>query len=189
MTRSTAISFTEQVPKGRIGMWILIAGEMIIFAGLIACYLLYRFRYPEWGELARHTSTPIGAFNTFVLLTSSFTVVLGHKASREGDYLASARWLYRTALLGGVFLLMKGIEYTREITEGYTLFSHLFFSFYYALTGLHALHVLVGMIALLAVALGVQKGQHPHRVEYAGMYWHMVDVIWIFLFPLLYLAH
>lgn len=189
MVQPQVISIPRQVPLGRIGMWLLIAGELLIFGGLIACYLLYRFRYPEWGELARHTSTPIGAFNTFVLLTSSFTVVLSHTASRKKEYGRSAGWLWVTAALGGIFLGMKVIEYTLEIRQGFTLFSHLFWSFYYTMTGLHALHVLVGMIALSAVAVGVKQQKAPYRVEYAGMYWHMVDVIWVFLFPLLYLAH
>jgi heme/copper-type cytochrome/quinol oxidase subunit 3 len=189
MAEATTVRLTSSLPSGRVGMWVLISGEMIIFAGLIACYLLYRFRYPEWGELARHTSTPIGAFNTFVLLTSSYTVVLAHKAVQRRNNPLAVRLLGITVLLGGVFLLMKGVEYTHEIQAGYTIFSSLFWSFYYAMTGLHALHVLVGMIALGVVAILVKNHKTPQRVEYAGMYWHMVDVIWVFLFPLLYLAH
>lgn len=188
----------NQVPQGRIGIWILIAGELIIFGGLIACYLLYRMRYTEWGEQAAHTSTPLGALNTLVLLTSSYTIVRAHAAAIKKQLGKIVLWMSCTLALGLTFLAVKSIEYTNEITHGFTLTSPKlaeagniganFWSFYYLMTGLHALHVIVGMTALLIIMLDARKGKNLHRVELGGMYWHMVDIIWIFLFPLLYIA-
>jgi heme/copper-type cytochrome/quinol oxidase subunit 3 len=176
------------VPRGRLAMWWVIASEVVIFGGLIACYLLYRLRYPEWAEHAAHTSTPLGALNTLVLLTSSLTVVLAHQAALHRELHKIVRYLSITIALGGVFLIVKSIEYTTEIREGFTISSHLFWSFYYLMTGLHACHVIAGMTAMAIVMVGARRGQHLHRVEMAGLYWHFVDLVWIFLFPLLYVA-
>lgn len=196
---SLSIPSIKEVPQGRLGLWILIAGELIIFGGLIACYVLYRIRFPEWAEQSVHTSTFWGAFNTFVLLTSSYTVVRAHAASLRKELNQIVLWLSATLVLGLTFLGVKTIEYTNEISHGFTLVSPsllakgdsvgaTFWSFYYLMTGLHALHVIAGMLILFIILLGVRKRKNLHRVELGGMYWHMVDIIWIFLFPLLYLA-
>ncbi len=189
----------KEVPQGRLGVWILIAGELVIFGGMIACYLLYRIRFPEWGEQAAHTSTPLGALNTLVLLTSSYTVVRAHGAALSKDLAKIRMWMTSTIVLGLVFLVVKGIEYSTEISHGYTLpgtemvaagqgIGATFWSFYYLMTGLHGLHVVAGMVIMFIVMMGTRKGENLHRVELAGLYWHMVDLIWIFLFPLLYIA-
>ena len=189
----------RQVPQGRLGMWILIAGELIIFGGLIAVYLLCRIRYPEWGQEAVHTSTFFGALNTVVLLSSSFTIVQAHIAANKNNGKKAQMWMILTIIGGLLFLVNKSIEYTREIGEGLTFSSpklvagghqvgSLFWSFYYIMTGLHALHVIAGMTVIFIIMLQARKGKNLHRVELAGMYWHMVDLIWIFLFPLLYIA-
>ncbi len=178
----------EGVPRGRLALWWVIASEVVIFGGLIASYVLYRIRFPEWGEFARHTSTPLGAFNTLVLLTSSFTVVMAHQAAGTGALRAMGRYLLATIGLGGVFLIVKAVEYTHEIQAGFTFTANLFWSFYYTMTGLHASHVIAGMVALALVRRQALRGRSLHRVELAGLYWHFVDIVWIFLFPLLYLA-
>lgn len=189
----------EKVPEGRLGLWILIAGELVIFGGLITSYLLYRLRYPQWSEMAAHTSTFIGALNTVVLLCSSYTVVRAHEAAQKLDVAKTTRWMSFTILGGLIFLVDKSIEYTREISEGFTFTSpglqhsanyvdSLFWSYYYIMTGLHSLHVIAGMVVMIIILFQIRKGQNMHRVELAGMYWHMVDLIWIFLFPLLYIA-
>lgn len=178
----------ERIPAGRLAMWWVIASEVVIFGGLIACYLLYRLRYPAWGEFAAHTSTPLGALNTLVLLTSSLTVVLAHDAANRRRLGQITLYLSATIGLGLVFLVVKSIEYTREIHEGFTISANLFWSFYYVMTGLHATHVIIGMLAMFIVMLGARRGQNLHRVEMAGLYWHFVDLVWIFLFPLLYVA-
>ena len=189
----------SSVPQGRLGMWLLIAGELVIFGGLVGCYLIYRLRYPQWADQAVHTSTFFGALNTVVLLTSSFTIILAHKAAVERNIKKVTLWMSATILGGLFFLVNKSIEYTHEISEGMTLSSpklqdkgenvgSLFWSFYYTMTGLHATHVIVGMVVMTVILLQARKGKNLHRVELAGMYWHMVDLIWIFLFPLLYIA-
>jgi heme/copper-type cytochrome/quinol oxidase subunit 3 len=187
------------IPQGRLGMWILIAGELMIFGGLIACYILNRLRFPEWAEQAAHTSTFFGALNTVVLLSSSFTIVRAHEAAVKKNLSKITMWM-SISILGGIFFLVnKSIEYSTEISHGFTLSSphlqeagdnigSLFWSFYYIMTGLHGAHVLAGMIVMFVVMMQARKGKNLHRVELAGMYWHMVDLIWIFLFPLLYIA-
>lgn len=188
-----------KVPQGRLAMWVLIAGELMIFGGLIACYLLNRLRYPEWGVQAAHTSTLIGAINTFVLLLSSYTVVRAHEAAVKKQLNKITMW-FSLSILGGIlFLFNKGIEYSHEIHNGLTMTSpklleqndtigSQFWSYYYLMTGLHGLHVIAGMVIMFVIMMQARKGKNLHRVELAGMYWHMVDLIWIFLFPLLYIA-
>lgn len=203
MSHSAAISnpTLRDMPKGRLGTWALIAGEIAIFSGFIMAYVLYRLRYPEWGEQAAHTSTLLGGINTFVLLTSSYTVVLAHGAAVKKDTKKVVLFLAITLLCGFIFLGVKSMEYSNEIHHGFTLTSPtlavgsevdkvgtLFWSFYYAMTGLHASHVIAGMIAIFIVMMQARKGVGLHRVELAGLYWHMVDIVWIFLFPLLYIA-
>ena len=188
-----------RVPQGRLAMWVLIAGELMIFGGLIACYILYRLRFPEWGDQAAHTSTFFGALNTVVLLSSSFTVVKAHEAANKQDLKKITMWLSMSIVGGLLFLVNKSIEYSTEISHGFTFPStglaasgdtigSLFWSFYFLMTGLHGAHVIAGMIVMFLALLNARKGKNLHRVELAGMYWHMVDLIWIFLFPLLYIA-
>lgn len=178
----------DEIPAGRAAMWWVIASEVVIFGGLVACYLLYRFRFSDWVEMSQHTSTILGAANTLILLTSSLFAVLAHDFAVKKDTKRTVRYINLTLLCGFMFLGIKGVEYAHEIHQGYTISSPLFWSFYYLMTGLHGLHVIAGMVALFTVSLGVRKGRNLHRVELAGLYWHLVDVVWIFLFPLLYIA-
>lgn len=175
-------------PIWRLGIWWFLGSEIVVFGGLISCYILYRFNHPEWGVEAVHTLQWVGAVNTVVLLTSSLTMILAHHRVAGGDLAGAARRLAITILLGFVFLGFKGYEYFHEIEAGFVPARSLFWSFYFLMTGLHALHVLGGQVANLIVWAGLPKGFRPHRVESVGIYWHFVDVVWIFLFPLLYLA-
>jgi heme/copper-type cytochrome/quinol oxidase subunit 3 len=176
------------IPTSRMAMWFVLASEVAIFGGLIACYVLMRSHHAEWGADAAHTIDLAGAINTVVLLTSSFSVVLAHQAAHHGQHAKAARLLGLTVLFGLTFLGIKSYEYSHEIAAGYTPVTNVFWSFYYLMTGLHAGHVVAGMIAISIVAWQVRRGQNAHRVEYVGMYWHLVDIVWIFLFPLLYMA-
>jgi heme/copper-type cytochrome/quinol oxidase subunit 3 len=176
------------IPTGRLAVWWVLASEIVIFGGLLASYIMFRLAHPEWALEAAHTNVWIGAFNTFVLLTSSLMAVLGHKAAEAGDGRKAAALLRLTALGGVIFLVVKAFEWTVEITHGYTITKSGFWSFYYTAAGLHAFHVLVGVIILLWVAATAAKNQNLHRVENIGIYWHFVDIVWIFLFPLLYIA-
>jgi heme/copper-type cytochrome/quinol oxidase subunit 3 len=176
------------MPTGRLAIWWVIASEIVIFGGLLGSYIMHRLAHDAWSAQAAHTNTWIGAFNTLVLLTSSLFAVLGHKAAEEGDGPRAARCLIYTAAGGVTFLIVKALEWTDEIAHGYTITSNTFWSFYYTAAGLHAAHVLGGVVILLMVAATARKNLELHRVELIGIYWHFVDVVWIFLFPLLYIA-
>ncbi len=176
------------IPTGRLAVWWVLASEIVIFGGLLVSYVMLRLHNAHWAEEAAHTNTWAGAVNTIVLLTSSLFAVLGHQAAEEKDGPRAARYLWMTVGGGAVFLLVKAYEYTSEISHGYTMFRDVFWSYYYTATGLHGLHVIIGMLILAIVAADVRKGRHLHRVELIGIYWHFVDAVWIFLFPLFYLA-
>lgn len=176
------------VPTGRLAVWWIIASEIVIFGGLLGAYIMQRLAHTAWADQASHTNTWAGAFNTLVLLTSSLSAVLAHQAAEHGDGRKAARLLRFTCLGGLMFLIVKGFEWTHEIQLGYTITSNLFWSFYYTAAGLHAAHVVAGMIIMLIVARTAARNEELHRVENIGIYWHFVDMVWIFLFPLLYIA-
>lgn len=176
------------IPTGRLAVWWVVVSEIVIFGGLLASYIMHRLAHVEWADQAANTNIWIGAFNTFVLLTSSLSAVLGHKAAEEGDGPKAARMLVLTMLGGVVFVTVKSFEWMNEISHGYTIFSNTFWSFYYTAAGLHACHVIAGVIIMGIVAADAYRGRELHRVELIGIYWHFVDLVWIFLFPLLYIA-
>jgi heme/copper-type cytochrome/quinol oxidase subunit 3 len=176
------------MPTGRLAVWWVIASEIVIFGGILGSYIMHRLGHPEWAHQAAVTNTWAGAFNTFVLLTSSLSAVLAHQAAENKDGKKAAKLLMFTVLGGLIFLVVKSFEWTAEIKHGYTLQSNTFWSFYYLAAGLHGLHVLAGMIIMLFVAADARHNRELQRVENIGIYWHFVDVVWIFLFPLLYIA-
>ena len=176
------------LPTGRLAVWWVVASEVVIFGGLLSSYIMHRLAHDAWAEQAAHTNMWIGAFNTWVLLTSSLCAVLGHKAAMEGDGPKAARFIYYTMLGGVTFIAVKSYEWTMEITHGFTITSSTFWSFYYTAAGLHALHVIAGVVIMGIVAADARRNLELHRVELIGIYWHFVDIVWIFLFPLLYIA-
>jgi heme/copper-type cytochrome/quinol oxidase subunit 3 len=176
------------VPTGRLSVWWLLASEIVIFGGVLASYIMHRIGHTEFGDYASHTNVWAGGFNTFVLLTSSLFAVLAHQAAERGDGKKAAKLLCLTIGGGLIFLVVKSFEWSHEIQLGYTIQTNAFWSFYYTAAGLHGLHVIGGMIAMGLVALRAMKNEELQRVELVGIYWHFVDVVWIFLFPLLYIA-
>jgi len=176
------------LPTGRLAVWWVIASEIVIFGGLLGSYVMHRLGHPEWADYAAHTNTWAGAFNTFVLLTSSLSAVLAHQAAEKGDGPKAARYLGFTILGGGVFLVVKSFEWTYEITHGFTITANNFWAFYYTAAGIHGVHVIAGMIIMAFIAMDARKNKELQRVELVGLYWHFVDIVWIFLFPLLYIA-
>ena len=176
------------IPTGRLAVWWVIASEIVIFGGLLGSYVMHRIGHPEWAGHAANTMTWAGAFNTLVLLSSSLSAVLAHHAAEHGNGKRAANFLLLTVLGGLTFLTVKGFEWTYEIKHGETITSNTFWSFYYTAAGLHGLHVIAGMILMLFVAADARKNAHLNRVENVGLYWHFVDIVWIFLFPLLYIA-
>ena len=177
------------IPSGRLGVWWLLASEIFIFGGLIACFILFKLNGTPGFEDASLTSVTAGAINTFVLLTSSLSVVLAHAAIEKGDREKSFKYIWYTIGFGLVFLIIKTYEYTGKIIHGHTITDNLFWSFYYTMTGLHALHVIGGMVIMALISFDIRKGYNFQRVELIGIYWHFVDLVWIFLFPLFYIAN
>jgi len=170
-------------------VWWFLASEIMVFGGLIASYIVFRLGGSGWAEASHHLSVTLAAINTVVLLTSSFTVVQAFVAAERGDAPGLRMNLALTMLGGLIFLGIKAIEYTTEIRAGFTPGAGIFWSFYYTMTGLHGLHVLGGVVVNgVVLATEGARVRNPHRVELAGLYWHFVDVVWIFIFPLLYLA-
>jgi heme/copper-type cytochrome/quinol oxidase subunit 3 len=178
-------------PLGKVGIWWFLASEIMVFGGLLGSYILSRIAAGGWAAERAHVNTKLAVINTLVLVTSSLTVVEAHAAAEADQRDRARRFLLFTVLLGCAFLCIKGYEYSVEIEHGLTPASGLFWSFYYTMTGLHGLHVLVGVLVNFILFLatgGAGWSRIKHRIEYAGLYWHFVDVVWIFLFPLLYLA-
>jgi len=175
-------------PTGRLAVWWLIASEIVIFGGLLGSYLMHRLGHPEWADAAVHTNTWLGATNTVVLLTSSLFAVLAHQAAEQGNGKKAAKLLVFTICGALAFLAIKSYEWTGEIQHGYTITANGFWSFYYCAAGIHGLHVIAGAIIMGFVARDAAKNKELQRVELIGIYWHFVDVVWIFLFPLLYIA-
>jgi len=176
------------IPTGRLAIWWLLASEIVIFGGVLASYLMHRLGHAEWANYSVHTNIWAGGFNTLVLLTSSLFAVLAHAAAERGDGKLAAKWLLATIGGAGMFLCVKTVEWTYEISHGYTITANGFWAFYYTAAGIHASHVIGGAIAMGIVAWGAWNGKELQRVEFVGLYWHFVDLVWIFLFPLLYIA-
>lgn len=201
----------QQHEAASLGMWAFLATEVLFFGGLFLLYAVYRGQQPAmFAAASRHLDITLGTVNTAVLLTSSLTVALAVHAAQQGRAKRVAALLGVTIALAGAFLVIKGFEYAHKVHDGLVpgaLFdppaeapfgpeAELFFTLYFVMTGLHAVHVIVGM-ALLGVATAVvwrrdRRGDRvaPRRanlVEMAGLYWHFVDLVWIYLFPLLYL--
>lgn len=196
----------QQHQAATAGMWAFLATEVLLFGGLFAGYAVYRNWYGDvWTAASQKLDMPLGAVNTVVLLFSSFTMVLAVRAAEEGNRLQLLRHMAATILLGTVFLAIKGSEYAHKIESNLmpgTTFrwdgpasdqgpAELFFSYYFAMTGTHAVHMVIGMIVMivlwLRIAFDRRSALNPQPIEIIGLYWHFVDVNWVFLFPLLYL--
>ena len=190
VTGTTAYT-RPSIASGKLAMWWFLASEIVTFGGLIGSYLVFRLANPQWTEDAEHLSAAIATLNTLVLLSSSLTMVLAFAAVDHQDDRSARKWLGLTVVGGLVFLIVKGIEWSFEISAGRIPGVSGFWSFYFTMTGLHGLHVLGGVVINAALWIAAVRGRlQPiaSRVEYAGLYWHFVDIVWIFLFPLLYLG-
>jgi heme/copper-type cytochrome/quinol oxidase subunit 3 len=177
-----------RIPSTRLGMWLFLASEVGSFGGMITTYVLMRLWHKEWVHDSAHTLLPVGTINTIVLLTSSLTMVLAHHAAEQRDRPATRRFLWITLGLGVLFLALKAFEYHHEIAEGHTPRAGVFWSFYFALTGLHALHIIGGLVMMLYLIARLKLDCVLARVAPIGLYWHFVDIVWIVLFPLMYVT-
>jgi cytochrome c oxidase subunit I+III len=177
--------------KERLGVWVFLASETVVFGSLIAAYLYVRAGSPSWPISYQVHSVPIGAVNTIVLLTSSFGIIMARESIKMNNLRGLKIGLLATFGLGASFLLIKGYEWLELMAKGFVISSGLPASTYYVTTGAHGVHVGVGLVAILYLLIKAQKGgfsaQQYAGVEHIGIYWHFVDVIWMFLFPLFYL--
>lgn len=175
-----------------LGIWTFLATEVLLFGGLFTAYVVFRIRYPKM-FLEDHLmlNRTFGAVNTLVLIGSSLTVALGIAAIRKGRVRLLQVFLSLTILLAAVFLGIKYLEYSEDFSRGLFPSTDIFFSLYFMLTGLHGIHVTAGMVVLGTVLYMAGKGKFSESyhtpVEISGLYWHFVDLVWIYLFPLLYL--
>jgi len=194
----------QQKDASTFGMWVFLVTEILFFGGMFCCYTVYRSLYPSaFGHASNHLDIILGAVSTAVLICSSFTMACAVHSAATGAKAALVAFLWVTILFAAAFLviemsewgmlykegLMPGFNFTyRDVDPGHV---QLFFCMYFAMTGLHASHVTIG-IGLLAVmafraARGVFTPQYYTPIEIGGLYWHFVDLVWIFLFPLYYL--
>lgn len=197
-----ALSETDRRSGGKVGMWLFISTEVLLFGGLFILYSMYRLKNPAGfhaGSL--DLNRVFGTLNTCILITSSLTVALSIEFLRENRPKKSGLFILMTIGLAFGFLVVKAFEWTEKFRHGLYPNAHvllgkpsgeiLYFGLYYMMTGLHAVHVIVGICVLSVICAWVMRGKvrpdHPILLENAGLYWHLVDIIWIFLFPLLYL--
>ena len=186
----------------RMGMWLFLFTELLLFGGMFILYSVYRYKYPDAFHLAaKDLNTIVGTFNTAILLTSSLTMALSIAAIQRKQKSLSVFFQFITIVLALGFMVNKYFEWTAKFHHGIYPGSDIllakpageivFFGLYYVMTGLHGLHVIIGMV-LIAVMMkytsnGIIKSDSYVKLEAAGLYWHLVDIIWIFLFPLFYL--
>ncbi len=193
----------QEFNTAKLGMWVFMAQEILFFGGLFVAYAVFRMMHPDmFREAAHHLSLKWGLLNTLFLLTSSFTMTLGERAIRQDKIKQGIMLLMTTVGLATAFMGVKAIEYAAKIHHGYLpakwFFGegmdnslHLFFGIYFALTGLHGVHVIIGIGLILWLVYRTIRGEFGSHyflpIEMVTLYWHLVDLVWTFLFPLLYL--
>ena len=195
----------QQYETATLGMWAFLITEIMFFGGLFAGFFVYVLGHTQaFAEGSRHLDLALGTINTVVLLGSSLTMALAVRSAQQGHRNGQALFLALTIILGLVFLGIKGVEYAHKFEQhlvpgpqfqmegSHAQSAQLFFSFYFAMTGVHALHMVVGVGLLSWLLINAWRGKYTQTyftpVEVCGLYWHFVDVVWIFLFPTLYLV-
>ena len=187
----TARGENLRYPPGDLALWIFILAELLVFGIFFAAYGFARLNNVELFNTYQATLNRDAALiNTLALLTSSYFVMRGVVAIREDDSRLCVRWLWAAIAMGAVFLVVKTVEYAHHFGEGISLSTNTFYMFYLSLTFFHFMHVILGMVILIAVALkaaqGGYSGAEHTGVESGASYWHMVDLVWLILFPLVY---
>jgi cytochrome c oxidase subunit 3 len=195
----------QQKEASTFGMWLFLLTEVLFFGGIFFAYLLYRMWYFDaFAEASRDLDLVLGGFNTVVLIGSSLTMAFAVRAAQTGSSSGTVRWLILTMFLGAVFLGVKVIEYSHKFEVGHVpgpnfhstsqwaAQEQIFYSLYFTMTGLHAVHMIVGIVILAVITRMAAQGRFNESyhtpVEMTGLYWHFVDLVWIYLFPLLYLV-
>ncbi len=173
----------------RFGMWLFLGSEVMFFTGFFAAYIV--IRSASAGSIVQPLNKALGTLNTVILITSSFTMALAVLASKKGDRKGLVNWMGLTWILGVVFLCVKGVEYAQHFSEGIYPSTDIFHAFYFLFTGFHALHVIAGLVVMGVLWFRARRGDfnetYNDPIEMMGLYWHFVDLVWIFLYPALYL--
>ena len=194
----------QQLEASILGMWVFLVTEIMFFGGLFMAYLVYRHTYPlAWTESSHQLNVLLGGINTAVLICSSLTMALAVRSAQVGSRKGQLVNLVITIAFGTTFLVIKFFEYKAKFEHGLVpgpffhpleplpFGSEIFFSLYFIMTGIHALHMVVGIVLMLIILTMAWKGRftpdYYGPIEVSGLYWHFVDIVWIFLFPLLYL--
>jgi cytochrome c oxidase subunit III len=195
----------QQFEASALGMWLFLVTEILFFGGLFTAYMIYRLMYPQaFAEASQELDVVLGGINTAVLIGSSLTMAMAVWAAQLGRRSPQLLFLGLTIGLGVVFLGIKAVEYSHKFEHHLVpgpnfrfesardpIHSQLFFSLYFVMTGLHALHMVVGIGLMAVLFVMASKGRFTKAyhtpIEVSGLYWHFVDIVWIFLFPLLYL--
>lgn len=183
---------STRIDNLKFGMWLFLASEVILFTIVIVTFIIYRITNPAVvKEVHEATGVLLVTVNTFLLLSSSWAMVMGLREIQRGNRAGLIRWIGLTAVLGLLFVGLQGVEYGELAAEGITIYSNEFGMRFYAPTALHGLHVVVGVLWALAVIVHAVRGGYSEDnyvgVEVFGLYWHFVDVVWIFLFTVIYL--
>ncbi len=179
--------------NAKLGVWLFLASEVMLFGALFSSYILLRVGAPTWPHGSELLNVPLATFNTVVLITSSITMVMAWASLMMKDFKKYRIYMGSTFLLGVVFLIVKAFEYGAKFSHGIFPSESTFYAIYFTLTGLHGLHVIGGMIVNAyfwgpgSKMWNTEPERFTNRVEVAGLYWHFVDLVWIFLFPALYL--
>ncbi len=182
---------TTGIRHDKMGMWVFLCSEVMFFTGLIGSYIVLRFATPLWPVPGTVLNIPLTAFNTFVLICSSVTMVQALAAVGRADYRKMKLFLCLTVLFGAFFLCIQGVEYWKLLHEGFNPHVSLFGSIFFTTTGFHGFHVLCGVICMSFVTgkalLGKYTQANHQGIETVGLYWHFVDLVWIVLFTIIYL--
>jgi cytochrome c oxidase subunit 3 len=196
-------SMAQQYEASVLGMWVFLVTEVMFFGGMFMAYIVYRHAYPEaWVESSHELNVYLGAANTLVLICSSLTMVLAVRSAQVGSKIGQIVNLVLTIVFGTTFLVIKYFEYAAKFEHHLVpgpnfrtdlpFGSQIYFSLYFCLTGVHALHMVIGIGLMLVMLVLAFRGRftpdYYNQLEISGLYWHFVDIVWIFLFPLLYLV-
>jgi cytochrome c oxidase subunit III len=180
----------EGVYNGKLAMWLFLCSEVMFFSGVLGAYIALRLGNPSIFEASQqklHHHVGLAAFNTVLLIASSLTMALGVLAGQKKETGKQRMYLLITAIAGAVFLVLKGFEYSTHFANNEVPSTDIFFAFYYTATGIHAVHILGGVIPIMGLWWFAKNKDVSCETEMTGLYWHFVDLVWIFLFPMLYL--
>ncbi len=179
------------VDRGKFAVWLFLGTEIMFFTGLIGTYIVIRSGASEWPDPAKRLAVDITAANTFLLIMSSWFMVRSIQAAQTNDQKGVVNWLLATILGGALFASVQAYEYIELLHHGDLPSTDLFWSTFYAMTGFHGLHVVVGVIWLICMVAPALRGDFTSknyvRLELAGLYWHFVDLVWVLLFTIVYL--